>query len=163
MQAWHFSAIINQDVIKEISSGMTMVMPPFGAPPSPPTGAQATTPPPAPMLPPSSSAYPKAGFASAPAAIAIACNPGEEFSAGLASQNMVTASILKGFGAKIVVGGAAALNSDENKTKLGIPAEMNVIAILLVGLPDTTINMAADGITGASIRKSFNEIATIIE
>jgi len=164
MQPWHFSAIINQDVIKEISAGMA-VMPPTGAPPSAPAGAQGATasPSPSPQLPPSSSAYPKVGFATAPAAIAIACTPGDEFSAGLASQNMFTAALLKGFGAKIVAGGAAALNSDGNKAKLGIPAGMNIVAILIVGIADTTIDMTADGVTGASTRKPFNEIATIIE
>jgi len=153
MQSWYFGAIINPEIIKEIASTMHMPGPPPGATPD---GTQAPMPRP-------SSAFPKAGFKDAPAAIAIATDENNAFSTGLACQSMVIAANALGFGAKIVMGGAVELNSDENRALLGTPENMNVIVILLVGKPDTTIDMTADGVTGASERKPLNEISKIID
>jgi len=175
MQPWYFGAILNQEVIQEIAGTIAMGGPPPGAPGNapagaPPQGAPGNPPAGAPaagegasMLPPSSSAYPKAGFADAPAAIAIATDPNNAFSTGLACQNMVIAAEALGYGTKIMAGGAAQMNTEENRALLHIPDGMNVIAILIVGKPDTTIDMTADGITGASTRKPLDEISTIVE
>ncbi len=152
MQSWYFGAIINPEIIKEIAGTMRMPGPPPGATPD---GAQTPIPQP-------SSAFPKAGLKDAPAAIAIATDENNALSAGLACQNMVIAANALGYGAKIVMGGAIELNSDENRALLGTPENMNVIVILLVGKPDTTIDMTADGVTGASSRKPLNEISKII-
>lgn len=153
MQSWYFGAIINPEIIKEIASTMSMPGPPPGATPD---GAQAP-------MPHLTSAFPKAGLKDAPAAIAVATDENNEFSAGLACQNMVIAANALGYGAKIVMGGAAELNSDENRALLGTPENMNVIVILLVGKADTTIDMAADGVTGASTRKALSEVSKIVE
>jgi nitroreductase len=161
MQPWYFGAIINQEVIKEIASTMRMGPPP-GAPGIPPPGAPSANAG-APMPPPAPSAYPKAGFADAPAAIAVACDPNNTFSAGLACENMFVAATALGYGAKIVAGGTDHLNNEDNRALLNIPDDMNVVAILIVGKRDTTIDMTADGVTGASTRKPLNEISTVIK
>jgi nitroreductase len=154
MQPWYFGAIINQEVIKEIASKIKMGPPPPG--PRPDTNRPAR---PAPY----SSAFPKARFADAPAAIAIACNKRGGFEAGLACENMVIAAVSLGYGAKIVAGGAAQLNDAENRQLLQIPEDMSVMAILLLGKPDSTIDMTADGVTGASTRKPLSEVSSIVE
>lgn len=155
MQPWYFGAIINQEIIKEISSTMTMVGPLPGFTGTPDEGAS--------MLPPTSSTYPKAGFSDAPAAIAIASTENNSFSAGLACENMLIAATSLGYGTKIVASGAALLNEPENRALLQIPDNMSVIAILLVGNPDPTIDLTADGVTGASERKPLEEISSVIE
>lgn len=155
MQPWHFSAITDRERIKDIASKM-----PKRALPPRPAGAKPEG---APMLPASSPKYPKAQFADAPAAIALSCPPNTEFNAGLACQNMVIAAEALGYGTKIVMGGAAPLNSPENRTLLGIPDNMNVLAILLVGKRNSTMDMTVDGVTGASTRKPLDEISTVIQ
>ncbi len=156
MQSWHFGTILNPNIIKEIASKMPQRMPPPPAPKDTTNKAGS-------MLPPTSTAYPKAGFADAPAAIALACTPNNTFDLGLATQNMVIAANAIGYGAKIVMGGAAQLNEPENRIMLEIPEDMNVVAILLIGKPDSSIDMTADGVTGASVRKSLEEVSTIVQ
>lgn len=161
MQPWHFSAIIDQSIIKELAGSMRMGPPPGASAPASPSAvnpAGNTS-----LLPPSSTTHPKAGFADAPAAIAVACTDGNQFAAGLACGNMVTAARAIGYGVKIVAGGVRELNSPENRTLLGVPDNMSIIAVLIVGTPDTSIDMTADGVTGASSRKSLSEVSTIVE
>ena len=64
---------------------------------------------------------------------------------------------------KIVMGGAAQLNEPKNREMLQIPENMSTVVILIVGKPDSTIDMTADGITGASDRKPLNEISIIVQ
>ena len=154
MQPWHFSAIIGNDKIQEFASqnapgGPVGSFP--GGPAAPPQG-----------MPISSSQYPKAGFKDAPAAIVISCSNGQEFSTGLACENMFVAAASMGYGVKIVAGGASALNTPSTKSALGIPEDMNAVAILLIGNEDTEM-LSLDGITGPTTRKPFNEVATIIK
>ncbi len=146
MQPWYFGAILNQEVIQEIASSMSMAGPPPGYTP-----------------PPASSAYTKAGLADAPAIIAIACDANNAFAAGLACENMVMAATAIGYGAKIVMGGAAQLNEPKNREMLQMPENMSTVVILIVGKPDSTIDMTADGVTGASDRKPLNEISIIVQ
>ncbi|MEZ5071542.1 MAG: nitroreductase family protein [Bacteroidales bacterium] len=155
MQPWHFGAILNQQIIGDLASTMTMGPPPGTPPAGEPQGGDRP-----PM--PAPSAHPKAGFADAPAAIALATDPANAFSTGLACQNMVIAATALGYGTKIVMGGAAHLNKPENRNLLHIPDGMDVIAILIVGKADTGIDPMADGVTGASVRKSLEEVATIL-
>ena len=69
MQPWHFSAIINPTVIKKIAGSMSMAPPPgVPAPVASGTAASGGSVTPRPVT---STAYPKAGFADAPAAIAV--------------------------------------------------------------------------------------------
>ncbi len=136
-QAWYFAAIINPEIIKDMASEM-------------------------PKRPPHSS-HPKAQFADAPAAIVMASEPNTSFDLGLACENMVIASTSLGYGTKIVAGGVAQLNTPENRDLLQIPEGMNIEVILLVGMPDTTIDTTLDGVTGASTRKPLNEVSKIIQ
>ena len=75
---------------------------------------------------------------------------------------MCIAAASMGYGIKIVVGGAAALNTPSTKSELGIPEDMNAVAILLIGKEDTEM-LSLDGITGPTTRKPFNEVATIVK
>lgn len=147
-QPWHFGVLLNQATIQRIAAAQ-----PAG--PGGPGGPGRQAPAPA--------AFPKAGFKDAPAAIAIACTDNNDFSAGLATQNMVVAATALGYGAKIVRGGADLLNNDENRALLQIPDNMKVIMILLIGNENASIDTTADGATGASPRKSVNEVATIVK
>lgn len=153
-QPWHFSAITSNATIKTIAS--EMVMP--GPPPAQASGAQGTPPPPRPQ-----SAFPKAGFGDAPAAIVVSCTPGADFNAGLACQNMTVAANVLGYGTKIVASPSNSLNTEKNKTLLGVPSDMEVIAVLLFGKVNNSIDLNTDGVTGASSRKPFEEVTTIIE
>ncbi len=157
MQPWHFSAILNQAIIKEIAGTMRMFTPPAGAFPTVNDGSSPAS------VSATSTAYPKAGFADAPAAIAVACTEGNQFSTGLACENMVVAARALGYGVKIVAGGVSELNSPENRSLLMIPDNMSVIAVLIVGNIDTTIDVTADGVSGASSRKPLSEISTVVE
>lgn len=151
-QPWYFGAIINQEIIKEIAGTSPMGGPPPKIADSPAERG------------PMPSTYPKARFADAPAAIALACSENNTFSAGLACENMMIAATALGYGAKIVAGKATQLfEKSENREMLQIPDDMSVVAILFVGKPDSTIDMMADGVTGASDRKPLNEISIILK
>ena len=180
MQPWHFSAIIGNDKIQEFASLMSVPSFPQGGPAGPngpqgmppmspsgfpggPSGAPQGGPAGSPQgMPMPSSQYPKAGFKDAPTAIVISCSPGQDFSTGLACENMFVVAASLGYGVKIVFGGASALNNPSTKSVLGIPEEMNAVAILLIGKEDTDM-LSLDGITGPTTRKPFDEVATIVK
>jgi nitroreductase len=149
-QPWHFGVILNQSTIQRIAA--TPYSTPGPACP-PPGGAGGPAP----------SAFPKAGFKDAPAAIVIACTDNNDFSAGLATQNMIVAATALGYGTKIVRGGADFFNGEENKALLNIPASMKAIMILIIGKANTAIDVTADGVTAPSPRKSLNEGSTIVK
>ena len=154
VQPWYFGAIINQEVIADIAASMPRRGPP---PADADTSIERTS-----MLPPSSTEYPKADFSDAPAAIALACMPNTAFDVGLACENMVIAATALGYGTKIFMGGLEQFNNAQNRALLEIPDNMSVVATLVVGKLDTTVDMTADGVTGASVRKPLNEISTVI-
>lgn len=143
-QPWHFGVILNQNTIQRIAATPTSAPAPGRAPAAP-------------------TAFPKASFKDAPAAIVIACTENNDFSAGLATQNMIVAATSLGYGTKIVRGGADLFNGEENKALMNIPANMNAIMILIIGKADASIDMTADGVTAASTRKSLNEVSTIVK
>lgn len=161
-QPWHFAVILNQDVMKEISSSMSMGSP-AGAPPA---GAPAGAPPAGmPKMPAASGA--KAGLGDSPIAIVVYMNegtpsPDENFDCGLATQNMVIAANALGYGTKIVSAPTMALNGekhDEICEKLGVDKAFNAVAVLLLGYTDTDV----DGATGASVRSTMDEKVTFIK
>ncbi len=154
MQSWFFTAVLNQDLIKNLASKMPM---------GPPPGFKEKRKERPSQLPPSSKTFPKARFSNAPAAIVIAGAPNSSFNLGLACENMVIAATSLGYGTKIVSGGVNQLNTPDNKSILGIPEEMNIEAILIVGKRDNTIDMTIDGVTGASTRKPLREVSKIIK
>ena len=185
-QPWHFSVITDAAVLQQISDDMSSGMP-FGAPPKnfvPPADAEGSTPPegfvpptdfdkgeaPEGFTPPAdaSSSAPsltKAGLTDAPLAIVISCAEGSELDAGLACQNMSVTAQLLGYGTKIISSPTIALNGEkqaEYKELLGIPAEQQAAAILLVGVEDISVDTTADGYTGATERNPLAELVTYI-
>ncbi|MDL2279019.1 nitroreductase family protein [Parabacteroides sp. OttesenSCG-928-G07] len=152
-QPWHFGVILNQSTIQRIAATPSTTPGPGGPAGPPPGGAGGPAP----------SAFPKAGFKNAPAAIVIACTDNNDFSAGLATQNMIVAATALGYGTKIVRGSADLFNGEENKALVNIPANMKAIMILIIGKVDTSIDMTADGVTAPSPRKSLNEVSTIVK
>lgn len=177
-QPWYFAVITNQDVMKEISSNMSMGGAPGGMPagapadmPNAPEGAPADTPHAPegvpegmPKMPTASGA--KAGLGDSPAAIVVYMNegtasPDANFDCGLATQNMVIAANALGYGSKIVSAPTMALNGekhDEICEKLGVDKAYNAVAVLLLGYVDTDV----DGAAGASVRNAMDEKVSFV-
>ena len=108
----------------------------------------------------------KAGLTDAPVVIVISCEPGSEFDAGLACQNMSAAAQLMGYGSKIISSPTIALNGerqDEYRELLGIPEDMAAVALLLIGVEDTTYVEGVDGYTAASERKPAADVVTYVK
>lgn len=145
-QDWHFGAIINPQIIKEIASSI----PQRKAPPA----REGQTPP--------TKRVKKAQMADAPAIIAIA-STSNNMNIGLACQNMVIAASALGYGTKIVMSGTAQLDEDHYRTLLNTPEEMKTVAVLYIGREDSSLDLSMDGMTGASTRKTLEEVGTIVE
>ena len=65
-----------------------------------------------------------------------------------------------GYGTKVVAAARNTINaSAELKATLGIPEDMDVAAILLIGTTDDSI----DGATGATERSAFDDVVTIVK
>ncbi len=144
-QPWHFTAVTDKDIAQQVADAMSAVMP---------QGAKAV----------SGNVRAKAGVGDAPLAIFISCEDGSELDAGLACQNMSAQAQLLGYGTKILSSPTVVLNG-ENKSEydelLDIPEGQSVAAVLIIGVPDTSIDESADGVTGASVRNSFDEMVTV--
>lgn len=136
-QNWHFSVVTNKDLLNEFKENMSKNMPP-----------QMKDQP-----------NPKAQFGDSPLAIVVSCGDKGEYDAGLASQNIYDYAILSGYGAKIVSSPCKMLN-DNYKTKLGIPSDMNAVAVVMIGKVKKMDGV--DGVTSASNRKSFDEVVTMV-
>ena len=163
-QPWFFVALMDQEVMKEISgSGM-----PFGAPGGAPGGVpgkmDGKEPPKGDMPPMASGA--KASVGDSPLAILIYVNeksmsPNPSFDCGLAVQNMYLAAVSLGYGAKVVSSPTNALNGekhDEFCEKFGVDPEMKAVAVLLVGKAD----LSADATSSASVREGLESKTSII-
>lgn len=148
-QRWFFSALINQDTIAAIAEKL----PKRKAPPTHDKSDKHE----------SVTIRGKAQFGDAPAVIIMSCDENQKFATGLASEAMLIASEKLGYGTKIMAGVAKHLNSTEIHKTLKVPEGMQVVAILVIGKKDTTIDYSADGITGASTRKAMEEVAVIIQ
>ena len=173
-QPWHYTAITDSNVLEEIASGMSM---PVGAPPVGGEGMLEGVEPPddSAAVPPeiaeaggtgvssmSSSAAAKAGMGDTPLAIVISCEEGSELDAGLACQAMSIEAQLLGYGTKILTSPTMVLGSDEYSELLSIPVGQRAVAVLLVGVVDTTVDTTADGYTGATERNPFDEVVTYV-
>ncbi len=164
-QNWHFTAVTDADVLQQIADGMGGG-PGAAAPLDEDAGdedgeasddAELSTAP----QPSTSGGVAKAGITDAPLAIVISCGEGGEFDAGLACQNMSAEAQLLGYGTKIISSPTMALNGDNQETfreLLGIPDDQSAVAVLLVGIEDTSL--AADEVTAATARKDFDEVVT---
>ena len=102
----------------------------------------------------------KAGMGDAPLAIVISCKAGSELDAGLATQNMSAEAQLLGYGTKIISSPKMTLNQDTYKEMLGVPEDMSVVCVLLVGNTDTA---NYDVVSGATPRNATEEIVSYIK
>ena len=171
-QNWHFTAVTDDDVLQQIADSMG-----GGKPADPTSGSESGEQPDntasaedtageetdsGDVAPTDSSAgTAKAGITDAPLAIVISCKEGSEFDAGLACQNMSAEAQLLGYGTKIISSPTIALNGEEQETfheLLGIPDDQSAVAVLLVGMEDTSLD--ADAVTAATTRKDADEVVT---
>ena len=137
-QNWYFSAVTDKVLLNEFKENMSKNMPP-----------QMKDQP-----------NPKAGLGDAPLAIIVSCGDKGEYDAGLATQSMYDYAVLSGYGAKILSSPCRMIN-ENYKQKLNIPNGMNSVAVIIIGkVKDMGV---VDGVTSASLRKSFDEVATIIK
>lgn len=107
----------------------------------------------------------KAGIADAPLAIIISCADGSELDAGLACQTMSAAAQLLEYGTKIISSPTMVLNgenSSEYVDLLGIPDGYSVVAVLLIGHEDTTVDESYDNYTAATERNPLDTMVTYI-
>lgn len=137
-QNWYFSAVTDKVLLNEFKENMSKNMPP-----------QMKDHP-----------NPKAGLGDAPLAIVVSCGDKGEYDAGLATQSMYDYAVLSGYGAKILSSPCRMIN-ENYKQKLNIPNGMNSVAVIIIGkVKDMGV---ADGVTSASVRKPFDEVAAIIK
>lgn len=114
-----------------------------------------------PAAPASSGA--KASVSDAPLVIVVSCKAGSELDAGLATQNMSAEAQLLGYGTKIVTSPTMTLNGErqeEFKELLGIPEDMSVASVLLIGKTDEA---AYDAVSSATTRNSEDDLVTYIK
>lgn len=147
-QQWHFSAVTDEAVLDEIAADMAASMPSNVAK----TEAADENTRPA-----------KAGIADAPLAIVISCVEDDELDAGFATTSMAITAAGLGYGSKIITSPTLALNGDkaaEYRTKLGIPEDQHVAAVLLVGKEDTSL--ASDTVSAATTRNAYDDTVTVV-
>lgn len=105
----------------------------------------------------------KAGVADAAAAIVISAQSDNEFAqfdCGEACGWMNAVARSLGYGTKVVAAPRNNINGNaELEATLGIPEDMDVVAILLIGVTDTSI----DGATGSTERIAFDEAVTYVK
>lgn len=173
-QPWHFTAVTDKEITANLADAMKnmklpamkdgapmmpsprapdMMMPSSGAPENPPK----------PIMGKGnfSKAPSKAGIGDAPLTIVISCQKGSELSAGLAVQNMSAEAQLLGYGTKIMTAPAMSLNGEEYKSMLCIPEGQDVVAVLIVGKPESQKDNP-DAVSGATTRNAFEDVVTII-
>ena len=151
-QPWHFTAVTNKDILKQISDDMSAGRPPMAGGdkkemPAPPKGDSMTA---------------KAGIADAPVAIIISCKEGSELDAGLACELMSDMANVMGYGTKIISSPTIALNGDkkeEYKKLLEIPEDQSAAVILLIGHAKDS----PDSASGATERDVYEDVVSAID
>ncbi len=141
-QDWHFTAVASQEIMDEIADDMNTPRT---------TGTDQLS---------------RAMIADAPLVIIISCGEDEDYDAGLATQAMNSAALALGYGTKIISSPTSVLNGENQdyyRELLEIPEDMETVGMLLVGTPLDTSDLDPDTITGATGRKDFDEIATILQ
>ncbi len=141
-QDWHFTAVTSLDIMEEIGDDMNTPRT---------TGTDQLS---------------RAMIADAPLVIIISCGEDEDYDAGLATQAMNSAALALGYGTKIISSPTSVLNGENQdyyRELLEIPEDMETVGMLLVGTPLDTSDMDPDTITGATSRKDFDEITTILQ
>ncbi len=140
-QPWHFSVVKNKEIQNRVAEEMRSFMP--GNLPA--------------------SARTKAGFDGAPVAIVISGKENSDFDCGLAMQAMAFQAEILGYGTKIISSPNIVFHGEnraEYKNLLKIPEDMETVSVLLVGKTDYE---KSDAISGATTRKSSEEIVSIVE
>ena len=154
-QPWHFSVITDSELLSEIASSM------FVGAPKAENAAEASDA----TENKSESAAPAAGkkklsLADATVAIVVSASSNlstDSFDCGLACDRMSVAAIYLGYGAKIVSSPAETINN-AYKDKLEIPGGMDAVAVLLIGVEDTS----NDAVSSATARNSFEDTVTYV-
>ena len=171
-QPWHFTAVTDEETTKKLADAMQSMKPPaikdgeIAMPEEvkgkqPPADATKDMPKPPEGGEGFSKMPNKAGIGDAPLTIVISCKEGSELDAGLAVQNMSAEAQLLGYGTKIMTAPTMALNNDEYKEMLNVPAEHKIAAVLIVGKPATEKDNP-DAVSAATTRNDFNDVVTII-
>ena len=89
-------------------------------------------------------------------------SPNADFDCGLAAQNMVIAASSLGYGVKIISSPTMTLNGanhDAICAKLGVDPSLQAVAVLLIGVPDESV----DAVSGASTRETLETKTVIIK
>lgn len=168
-QPWHFTIINSKSKLEKIGTVMKEIMgkmkPPAGM--KAPNGMK-------PGLAPQANvneeakkagkiAPKKADISSVPACIIISCKRGNEYDAGLATTNISQMAKVLGYATKIVSSPKEAIKTEEMKKEYGVPNDMDVVGVVLIGKEDKTITPDYDGYTSATVRNGFDEMVSIIE
>ena len=150
-QPWHFSVLTADETLAALDAGASA--PDGEEDPSAEEDAERPAPPASDTI--------KASVADAAAAIVISA--GDElkwnsFDAGGACDRMSIAARALGYGSKIVAAPCDTINASQAwRDYLGIPQDMEAVAILLLGVEDTGV----DGASGASVRNDMAEVVTL--
>ena len=171
LQPWHFAVITNQDIMAQISgmggggqpnAGMRAEgqrpegQPPQGEAPQQPGGG-------APPQGGNGARAARAGLGNSPAVIIVYAHTESVqanysggntalFDCGLATQNMIVAANLLGYGTRVVAGPVDTLNGAQHDALcelLNVSTDMSAVAVLLIGVP---AEAAADAVSSASVR-----------
>lgn len=180
-QPWYFVAITDRETMSQLGgsgfgapggaapAGMPAGMPdgaaPAGMPEGAPAGFEGVPDGGVPAGMPSSSGA-KAALGDSPAAIIIYMDtatksPNASFDCGLAAQNMYIAAAALGYGVKIVSSPTMTLNGANHDAlceQLGVDSSMEAVAVLLIGYPESSVDIA----TGATTRDAFDAKVSVI-
>ena len=161
-QPWHFTIVNNKSKLEKIGSAMKEMMgnmkPPAGMKPGngPTTNVNDEARKAGKIAPA------KADISTVPACIIISCKKGNEYDAGLATTNISQMARLLGYATKIVSSPKEAIKTDEMKKEYGVPDDMDVVGVVLIGKKDESITPDFDGYTSATVRNDFDEMVSII-
>lgn len=163
-QPWFFVAVTNKSVMEQVSSAGGSFTPPAGAAPAGAPGGDAPS---FPAGAPAGGSSAKAGLGDSSLAVIVykdenTSSPDASFDCGLAVQNIYLAAASLGYGVKIISSPTRSLNGEGHDslcTLLGVDPSLQAVAVVLIGRPAEDIDLS----TGASVRKSLSEKASIVK
>ena len=82
----------------------------------------------------------------------------DSFDCGLACDRMSVAAMALGYGVKIASSPAGGINASYQE-QLGIPDEMEAIAVLLIGVADAS----SDSVSSATTRNALDDVVTYVD
>lgn len=157
-QPWHFSVITDSELLSEIASSPTGAPKDMNKAENTSDGSDAAENASKPASP--AAGKKKLSLADATVAIVVSASSNlstDSFDCGLACDRMSVAAISLGYGAKIVSSPAETINNGY-KDRLGIPDGMDAVAVLLIGVEDTS----NDAVSSATVRNSFEDTVTYV-